>query len=341
MCPPNTEYPPSPQDALAALRERVARATAPVDLEPRSVQRSRTRGLRRRASAARAPNVPAATVAAIAPAPQAASFGVVEQRESPVPTRAAGAQRNLRGRGWLGEGLSALARVDPAVAGGAVLELLTMQGTLRPIPVSYDLIVSSSVGDTVDAWAVTVSERGTHVMPTALLRSLSEAAHVHADLAALGELTLGGRRRRNAIVVEGNDRRSALTAVCAVADAPISLRDLDVAGVTLHPATVLRLVCAAVAADWTIGHRFTIAFEIDDGDATRRLMIGLNDGSALSLSGGLPYNVPSATVRCTPAALSAILTGARPPRGERASIAGAQAPLVLLQAWVARLESGR
>lgn len=242
--------------------------------------------------------------------------------------------------GWIGSAIRQLATVDSELAGRAILGLLPIQGDVIYDEVSYDLVINGG-----RCYSVTVTEEETSVHRVAEPRPLpSVDGRIVSTVAALGAAPvagrLRGRRRQGSLQVEGRRPKRALAALRQVMAAPVSLAQARAAGVDLAGDLLLSLITAAIPAQWTIGHRFTIEFITQGaGQSATRLYLRVNDGRLVSVSRGLPLDVPSATITCRPDELAGVVVGDG--SAGDATLAGDRAPLMLLQGWVARLEAGR
>lgn len=277
-------------------------------------------------------------VLAVAPTPEPRPAPRASTPFEAVPLRSAGAPRSHTGSGWLTEALRGLAARDPEAAGRALVDLLPLQGRVFAGPISYDLIVSDG-----PALAITVDERGTELRAIERPRPLDEVdGRIEASLAELGSFIRhrgGLMRRRTELRAEGRNKRQALAALMALTVARIGLGDLAGLGVAMSPGALLELVSQAIEPSWTIGHRFTVAFDLEG--RTEPLALQVNDTSPPSVRGGLTLDRPVATVRCSARSLPAVLLGREEAGAPSAALLGDRAALMLVQGWVARLEAGR
>ncbi len=288
-----------------------------------------------------APAAPAANgqhVAGIAaPAPEVAA--VPQPGTTKLPTLAEVRPAGRSEPTWMGTALRRLAPADREAAGRAIIGLLPIQGDVIPDDVAYDLVISDG------AYAVTVTEEEVAIQRIPIPRPLASIdGRIQMTLEGLGALPTSKRvralLRSGSVRVAGRHGKRALAALHQVAIAPVGLARACEAGVVLPEDVLMSLVAAAIPPEWTIGHRFTICVETGRGtvEPQARLFLRVNDGGNVAVNEGLPLDIPTATIRCTPEALAWILLGGAP---EDATLAGDKAPIMLLQGWISRLESAR
>jgi hypothetical protein len=258
-----------------------------------------------------------------------------------VPVLESVRPRSRSESGWVGNAIRRLSHYRPELAGRAIIAMLPMQGDVITDEVTYDLVVTDEV-----CHAVTVEKDETSIQRVVMPRPLASIdARIEARIEALGAVPfrapLRTLRRSDAFRIHGRARKKALSALKALAIAPVSLAETRAAGVKLSDELILGIVGAGINPEWTIGHRFTIAIKIEDAalGEPSQLFVRVNDGAAVTLSRGLPLDLPSATLSCTSEELANVLLGQSV--GRNATLAGERAPVMLLQGWVARLESGR
>ncbi len=265
--------------------------------------------------------------------------GIPAQPTTKLPTLADVRPAGRAEPAWIGTALRRLAPADREAAGRAIVGLLPIQGDVIPDDVAYDLVISDG------AYAVTVTEEEVAIQRIPIPRPLASIdGRIEMTLEGLGALPTTKRQRAllrsGSVRVSGRHGKRALAALHQVAVAPVGLRRACDAGVTLPEDVLMSLVAAAIPPEWTIGHRFTIGVETSNGTAEphARLFLRVNDGGNVAVNQGLPLDIPTATIRCAREQLAQILLGAAP---EDATLAGDRAPIMLLQGWVSRLESGR
>ncbi|MFL5816640.1 MAG: hypothetical protein ACJ76L_03470 [Conexibacter sp.] len=234
---------------------------------------------------------------------------------------------------WLTAALQRLLAREPETAGRLVVGLLPAQGLAADRPLRYDLLL---VGR--GCFGIDVEPGATaRVTPRSAPRPRSARdLSVAADATGLARL-LHGRRallRRPARVRGG---RKALRELRRIARAPVGLRDLGSAGVTLEPSLALRLVALAIDPAATRGERFAIAHApLAGGPVDAWLRI--TDGAVPEVCDRAPAEPVRLTFRCTRGALLALIAGVEPPAGESGSFEGDDAALMLLRSWIAQTE---
>jgi hypothetical protein len=242
---------------------------------------------------------------------------------------------------WLADALRAIAGEDRDTAGEILVSLLPAQAIATPRWLSYDLTLT---GDR--SYAVDVDQASVRIEERPEPRPLEETdARITATLAQLGDLVLRGSQglrlspRRRPIAVEGE--RARLHDLVALARAPLSLATLRDAGVSLRTELLLRMIASAIGDSWTMGLRFTIAFE-PAGRLGPTCYLRVNDGRPATIGRQLPLDLPAAVVRCSDRALMHLLTGIEPALGDAVTIAGPSPQTVTLVCrWVRQLERGR
>ncbi len=285
-----------------------------------------------------APVAPAGNGAAAVPALPVTS-GIPAQPTTKLPTLADVRPAGRTEPTWIGTALRRLAPADREAAGRAIVGLLPIQGDVIPDDVAYDLVISDG------AYAVTVTEEEVAIQRIPIPRPLASIdGRIEMTLESLGALPTTKRQRAllrsGSVRVSGRHGKRALAALHQVAVASVGLSRACEAGVVLPEDVLMSLVAAAIPPEWTIGHRFTIGVETTNGSAepNTRLFLRVNDGGNVAVNAGLPLDIPTSTIRCTPEQLAHILLGGAP---ADATLAGDKAPIMLLQGWVSRLESGR
>src|SRR5215213_4346779 len=303
------------------------------------------------ASAAAAPSVPPASTPSDAPPVVATSqVAVASARTATLdPLRLSAARERLRAAApavapldalpagppapWLAAALQGLLASEPATAGRIVVGLLPAQGLVADRPLRYDLLLAGR-----GCLAVDVEPGG----PVTVVPRSAPRPHSARDLSVAGDAAglarlLHGRRKllRRPARVRGG--RKALRELRRLARAPLGVRDLGSAGVTLEPALALRLVALAIDPAATRGERFTIAHApLAGGPVDAWLRIA--DGGPPEVCDSPPAEPTRLTFRCTRGALLALIAGVEPPAGESGSFDGDDAALTLLRNWIAQTE---
>jgi hypothetical protein len=234
---------------------------------------------------------------------------------------------------WLTAALQRLLASESETAGRIVVGLLPAQGLVAERPLRYDLLLAGR-----SCLAVDVEPGGPAAVvqrPAPRPRSARDLS-VASDVSGLARLLYGRRRllRRPARVRGG---RKALRELRRIARAPLGLRDLGSAGVTLEPTLALRLVALAIDPAATRGEHFAIAHApLAGGPVDAWLRIA--DGAPPEVCDHAPAEPARLTLRCTRGALLALIAGVKPPAGESGSLDGDDAALTLVRSWIAQTE---
>lgn len=232
---------------------------------------------------------------------------------------------------WLPAALRALAGQDAEAAGRAVVALLPAQGLAAPGDLDYDLALRKG-----PSYSVTVRGGATEVLERSAPRPRRERDFAaRASLAGLGGWATGRRRRG----VRGRRRAGPLR---ALAGRPLSLAELDAAGVRPDVELAWRLVAVSVDPQWTEGRRLAVRHDVVGLERPTAVVIRAGDGEQLSVgpASGAVRDAVDATIRTTPGAVLAALRGATPPPGEMVEEGGDVEAIAALQRWIARVELG-
>ncbi|HZV72702.1 MAG TPA: hypothetical protein VFF79_03215 [Conexibacter sp.] len=232
---------------------------------------------------------------------------------------------------WLTAALRRLLTSEPETAGRIAVGLLPAQGLAAQQRLRYDLLLAGRGCFAVDVvpGTATVTPRTTPRPRSA--RDLS----IVADGAGFARLLHGRRSLRRPARVRGG--RRALRELRRLARAPLGMRDLGSAGVTLDPALALRLVALAIDPEATRGERFAIAHApLAGGPVDAWLRIA--DGTPPLVLDAAPAEPLRLTLRCTRGALLALIAGVEPPPGEAGTADGDEQALALLRSWIASTE---
>jgi hypothetical protein len=160
---------------------------------------------------------------------------------------------------------------------------------------------------------------------------------VLGDLSSLARLLGAGPLRRRlgrGLAGVSGDRR-ALRALTELVRAPLTLEELDLAGVRLQPSLALSVAALMVDPSWTEGERFTIAHQ-QPGAETAAAHLRIRDGGPLSVTDSALGPV-AATIVCPGDSLLPVLGGAVAVDG---AIRGEERPPRLLRSWLKRAQSG-
>lgn len=294
-----------------------------------------------------APDAPAqAAPSAVAEAPE--SEAAAERSAPPGldPLRLAAAHERLRATvpavelaplpggtaaPWLTVALQRLLASEPDTAGRIAIGLLPAQGVAAQRPLRYDLLLSGNGCLSVDVEPGTAT-----VVPRSAPRPRSERdLAIAADAAGFAKLLHGRRSLRRPAKVRGG--RRVLRELRRIARAPLGLRDLCSAGVTLDPALALRLVGLAIDPAATHGERFAVAhLPLAGGPTDAWLRIA--DGEVPTVVRDAPPEPVRLTLRCTRGALLPLIAGGEIPPGEAGTVDGDEQVLALLRSWIAQTE---
>lgn len=253
-------------------------------------------------------------------------------------------------RAWLAPAIRRVAeRRDPRLAAELVLELLPAQATSVEKPLSY-------LAKIVELGAYEVSfsgGRGTvrDLAGAGLVESrtflLEGSAEAFAEVAGGGS-RLSAWRPPPGLRVRGGRRRAKR--LLATRREPLSLSDLEAAGVTVWPGLLLLALAEAIDPASTAGHAFTVAFAIE-GQQSALLQVQAMQGRPLGVtrgpapesgqSGEAGAGVPAqTTVRLSEQAFARLIT-ARDLGDETVTLEGERAPLETLLSWTDRVQGIR
>jgi hypothetical protein len=265
------------------------------------------------------------------PAPPAAVAPVtkiqVVPRQLPPPTD--------RGP-WLAAAIRAIAeRRDARLAAELITELLPAQRLVVDRPLSYGLRIAELDTD----WRATFGHGRSDIGVLAATQKSDLDFELQGRAIDFAELAAGGAGRRlRGIEVRGSRRR--LRALRRARRRPLELWDLASAGIDVWPGLLLLALAEAIDPRWSVGERFTIAFEIEQspqGPVSATLHVQVRDGAPLAVS-STPHEPPVATVRLSERAFMCMLAGAPLPVGARILLDGDPGPLELLIEWVDRAQ---
>jgi len=234
---------------------------------------------------------------------------------------------------WLTAALQRLLASEPETAGRIATGVLPAHSLAAERPLRLDLLLAGRGCVAVDM----APGAPAHVTPRSAARARGERdLSIAGDAIGVARLLHGKRTflRKPARVRGG---RRALRELRRIARAPLGLRQLGEAGVTLEPALGLRLVALAIDPDATQGERFAIAHApLAGGPVDAWLRIADGAEPAVVTSG--PAEPTRLTLRCTRGALLALIAGVDPPPGESGTLDGDDATLALLRRWIAQTE---
>jgi hypothetical protein len=270
---------------------------------------------------ARAPE-PAAPVA-VAPAP---TIQVVPRQLTPPTHRTP----------WLAAAIRAIAeRRDARLAAELITELLPAQRLVVDRPLSYGLWIAEL--DT--QWRATFGQGRSDIDVLSAAGKSDLDFELRGRAVDFAELAAGGAGRRlSGVEVRGSRRR--LRALRRARQRPLELWDLASAGIDVWPGLLLLALAEAIDPRWSVGERFTIAFEVDQpaqGTVSATLHVQVRDGAPLAVS-STPHEPPAATVRLSERAFMCMLAGTPLPVGARILLDGDPGTLELLIEWVDRAQ---
>ncbi len=257
--------------------------------------------------------------------------------EKPIPEPAV---PDRPAKPWLGPVFRTLTGRDAATAGRLLLALLPAQRAADPRPVAYDLVL----GD-LSIVHVTVWSGATSVDLGDAQRPMAEIDfQLDGDLAGIARLLVaGGLRRlvarrlhvgRKLARIKGDHHR--LAALETLVSAPLTLRQLDAAGVTPDPLLALTLVELMIEPVWTGGERFTIGHR-EPPATSPGVYLHIRDGKPPMVTEEPPHGPVATVIVCPADELLAVLAGET---GADAAIEGDQGPLSLVRQWLDRAQCG-
>jgi hypothetical protein len=237
---------------------------------------------------------------------------------------------------WLAAAIRAIAeRRDARLAAELITELLPAQRLVVDRPLSYGL----GIAELDTRWRATFGHGRSDigVLPAAEKSDLD--FELRGRAVDFAELAAGGAGRRlRGIEVRGNRRR--LRTLRRARRRPLELWDLASAGIDVWPGLLLLALAEAIDPRWSVGQRFTIAFEIEqspEGPVSATLHVQARDGAPLGVSSA-PRESPAATVRLGERAFMCMLAGTPLPVGARILVDGDPGPLELLIEWSDRAQ---
>jgi len=233
--------------------------------------------------------------------------------------------------GWLTPAIVALAERDEALAADLVVALLPGQAGLLRKPVRYALTIGGR-----GTYAVGVDRDRVAVSRENVPGSAEVDVRVSGSAAALAPLVGGGARRKlPGVRIEGRRRR--LRPLLRARRAPTDLARLFERGAKPAPELVLAVLAAAVDPDWTRGHRFSVVYEVTDGDP---IEVEVREGQPLAV--GPPpaerAEPPAATIAIRGEAVLPFLARCHLPADERILLTGEGHPVALLHGWFDRAQ---
>jgi hypothetical protein len=240
---------------------------------------------------------------------------------------------------WLARAIRGVAEHrGPKLAAELVGELLPAQRLVVEHPLSYGLRIAELDGRLRARLGYGQADVG----PLPVAEEAELDFELRGRAADFAELAAGGAGRRLAgLEIHGSRRRAR--ALRRARRRPLTLWDLADAGIDVWPGLLLLALAEAIDPRWSIGRRFTVAFEIEPagGDsiacAPATLNVQARDGAPLTVLSS-PREPPLATVRVGERAFMCMLAGAPLPAGERILVEGETGPLELLIEWADRAQ---
>jgi hypothetical protein len=232
---------------------------------------------------------------------------------------------------WIGPALAALTVSDTAAAAQLAVELAPVQALAIGLEFDADIVLLG-----LGAWRVAAGPEGAASASLSDLRPRGDVDfRLTTEPAAFVEFVTGHRRVRGRpkIRIQGGRRRAKR--LRDLGGAPAGLGDAFRAGATLDVELVWAAVATAIEPSWTAGARFTVAYEPLQAPP---FYVHVDDGGPVTVDDDAGPEPPAATVRGSQHALLALLVGATPADGDKASIAGDLAALQALDRWAARAQ---
>ncbi|HST55327.1 MAG TPA: hypothetical protein VLJ42_05465 [Solirubrobacteraceae bacterium] len=233
---------------------------------------------------------------------------------------------------WLAPAIRAVAEGrDAKLAAELILELLPAQRLVMDRPTRYGAKLTE-----LGSFIVELEGEQTRVrrVPT-LARDEQLDFILEGPAAAFSELAGGGARRRQpGLRVRAGKRRARR--LRAARSAPVALAELAGAGIRVWPGLLLLALAEAIDPAWTAGHRFVVAFRVDD-EPGAVLQVRVRDGEPLVVT-RVRDEQPLATVRLSELAFVSMLAGVSLPAGEQVLVDGSAAALQLLLGWTDRAQ---
>jgi ribonucleoside-diphosphate reductase beta chain len=231
-----------------------------------------------------------------------------------------------------------MAREDPELAARLVLQTLPAAASRIPAPLRYQLAV-----DEIGTWLVTVEHDGARVEPVGAEANGDLDFTLSTDAAGLAALAAGASPMRMLIGgrmrIRGKRRRAMkLRAMSSGADP--TLAEALAAGAPLDVDAVYRSLGYLIDPEWTRGHSFTVAYELE-GEGGGKWFVHVNDGERVRVTTE-PNGDVAATTHVSVDTFRGLVTGEITPaqsmREQRAEIDGDIYPTVLVGRWIERAQ---
>jgi hypothetical protein len=246
-------------------------------------------------------------------------------------------------RAWLAPAIRRVAeRRDPRLAAELVLELLPAQAIAIGKPTRY-LVKIAELG----AYEISLADGRGSVRDLAGAGLIDSRTYLlEGPAAAFAEVAAGGSRLSAwrppaGLRIRGGRRRAKR--LLAARRVPLSLSELESAGVTVWPGLLLLALAEAIDPASTAGHTFTIVFAIE-GQQSAELAVQALQGRPLAVTRGPAQAAAGApgqtTVHLSERAFARLIT-AQDLAQESVRIEGDQAPLQTLLSWTDRVQGIR
>jgi ribonucleoside-diphosphate reductase beta chain len=175
-----------------------------------------------------------------------------------------------------------IAERDPELAARLVVMALPAAASRIPATLAYDLTVEE-----LGTWRVSVADGRARVDPVTdgAVSDHSVDFRLSTDARTLVEMARGGTSPLRLLVggrlrIRGKRRRARKLAAMANGPEP-TMSDILAAGGRVDPELVLRTLPYLIDPEWTKGHRFTVAYEVD---GAARWLVEVRDGEPLRVS---------------------------------------------------------
>ncbi len=237
------------------------------------------------------------------------------------------------------QALVRMAEQDPELA--ALLLVMALPAAASNVPgrLAYGLEIEQ-VGD----FHVSIADGAATVTPAEQSLNGSLDFVLHTDAMTLARLAAGASPVRLALgrrlKIRGKRRRALKLRRLA---GNLSMRDVARAGVDPDPDLVYRALPYVIDPEWTRGHRFTIAYEMqaDNGGKPQTWCVEVADG-AVSVTAEAPTVEPDARVSFSRDTWLRLVRGEITPndamRAQLVRVEGKMFPVTILGRWIERSE---
>jgi putative sterol carrier protein len=236
----------------------------------------------------------------------------------------------------MSQALSRMAEQDPELAARLLVNALPAAASSVPGELDYGLEI-----DDVGAYRVSIADGGATIAPAVQSSHGRPDFVMRTDARTFARLAAGASPVRLMLArrlrIEGK-RRKALKLRRLASD--LSMRDVARAGVEPDPDLVYRALPYAVDPEWTRGHRFTIAYEME-GAPEGPWYVHVDDGS-VSVSTEDPSAEPDSRVSLARDTWLQLVRGDISPneamRAQLVRVEGKMFPVTILGRWIERSE---